>query len=155
MDCFTFLMVFQAIHQASWESLMEGKVLYASLLSSAMLLGSYPMTQIYQHQEDAKRGDQTISRMLGINGTFWFTAIFFSASTGGFVLYFSHYFGWYYALAFMASLMPVLFFFLRWFYQAYRNTNKADFKSTMKLNQLSAICLNIFYVGMGLWLAFG
>ncbi|MGB3075605.1 MAG: UbiA family prenyltransferase, partial [Chitinophagales bacterium] len=47
------------------------------IVSSFFLLGSYPMTQIYQHEEDAKHGDVTLSRMLGIHGTFVFTGIVF------------------------------------------------------------------------------
>lgn len=41
-------------------TIFELKVILVGLLSSALLLGSYPMTQIYQHEEDTKRGDKTI-----------------------------------------------------------------------------------------------
>jgi len=45
-------------------------VLWAAGLITAFLLGVYPLTQIYQHEEDARRGDLTISRLVGIRGTF-------------------------------------------------------------------------------------
>ncbi|MBC7448012.1 MAG: prenyltransferase [Hymenobacteraceae bacterium] len=42
---------------------------------SLLLLGSYPLTQIYQHAEDAARGDRTLSRALGVAGTFRFARL--------------------------------------------------------------------------------
>lgn len=42
---------------------------------SLLLLGSYPLTQVYQHAEDAARGDLTLSRVLGVQGTFRFAQI--------------------------------------------------------------------------------
>ncbi|NJK83733.1 MAG: ubiquinone biosynthesis protein UbiA, partial [Saprospiraceae bacterium] len=74
-----------------------------AILSSLMLLGSYPMTQIYQHEEDAKRGDTTLSLKLGILGTFHFTAITFGLATAGFVAYFISYFD------FQTSLFYIFF----------------------------------------------
>jgi 1,4-dihydroxy-2-naphthoate octaprenyltransferase len=53
----------------------HAKFLYPALLSTCLLLGSYPMTQIYQHEEDARRGDKTFSLLLGIKETFIFTAV--------------------------------------------------------------------------------
>jgi UbiA prenyltransferase family len=43
--------------------------------TSRLLLGSYPLTQVYQHDEDAARGDLTLSRVLGVRGTFRFARI--------------------------------------------------------------------------------
>ena len=37
---------------------------------SVLLASSYPLTQVYQHAEDAARGDLTLSRVLGVRGTF-------------------------------------------------------------------------------------
>lgn len=45
------------------------------LLASLIVLTGYPMTQIFQHQEDQERGDQTLSLWLGTKGTLIFTAI--------------------------------------------------------------------------------
>ncbi len=43
--------------------------------TSLLLMGSYPLTQVYQHEEDAVRGDLTLSRVLGVRGTFRFARI--------------------------------------------------------------------------------
>lgn len=145
---FSFFVIYQGIMQSNWAALLEGKVLYAALLSSTMLLGSYPMTQVYQHEEDARRGDLTLSRLLGIRGTFLFTTIVFSLSSLGYFLYFQHYFGMGYALAFLGVLFPVLAYFMTWFLRVLKDQQAANFKSTMRLNLISALCLNGFFITM-------
>ncbi|WP_045113511.1 UbiA family prenyltransferase [Microscilla marina] len=149
---FTFLIVYQGVALASMTQLMEGKILFAALLSTVLLLGSYPMTQVYQHSEDARRGDLTISRMLGIRGTFLFTGGAFALATMGYVWYFSQYFSIHVAFAFVATLSPVVLFFGWWFWQTLQNPRQANFKNTMRLNLYSAICMNVFFIGLGIWL---
>jgi 1,4-dihydroxy-2-naphthoate octaprenyltransferase len=49
---------------------------YQVALASTLLFGGgYPITQIYQHAEDQKRGDLTLSRFLGARGTLLFTLL--------------------------------------------------------------------------------
>lgn len=45
---------------------------WAMVLSFLLIGAGYPLTQIYQHREDRQRGDQTISLILGIRGTYFF-----------------------------------------------------------------------------------
>jgi 1,4-dihydroxy-2-naphthoate octaprenyltransferase len=122
----------------------------AALLSSWMLLGSYPMTQVYQHAEDSRRGDRTLSLLLGIRGTFVFTLLLFSSAGAGYFFYFWHYYSFTWAVIFESSLLPVVLYFLRWFYRVWVDTSQADFQSTMRLNLISAVCMNGFFVC--LWL---
>lgn len=135
-----------ALYDLGAASLLQKEVLLPALLSSLLLFGAYPMTQIYQHEEDGKRGDKTISRMLGIRGTFIFTASVFSVVGLGFFFFFESRdelgaFG-----LFMFALFPVLVYFSLWMLRAFRDADKADFKSTMRLNFISAICLNAFFM---------
>lgn len=148
---FTFFIVYQGVASAEIEQLLTGKVSYGALLSTVLLLGSYPMTQIYQHEEDARRGDLTISRMLGIKGTFLFTGAAFGLATVGYVWYFTYYFSLIAALVFVVTLLPVVMFFTWWFWQVLRDPAQANFKYTMRLNLFSAICMNIFFIGLGIW----
>ena len=78
------------------------------------------MTQIYQHEEDEKHGDMTISRKLGILGTFYFVSAMFSVVTIGFVLYFLIFFASKYAWTFLAALFPVVAYFFIWFFKYIR-----------------------------------
>ncbi len=143
---FTLIMCYVGINKFSLENIWKASVLIPGLLCSVMLWANYPMTQIYQHEEDGKRGDETFSRMLGIRGTFYFVAGLFGLVSLGFVLYFSAFFSLKYALIFLAALSPVVLYFLYWFLRVYHDESKADYSHTMWLNFLSATSLNFFFV---------
>lgn len=142
---FSFLMSYIGINKFELENLWRTPLLTAALLSSVILWASYPMTQIYQHEEDGKRGDITLSMKLGIRGTFYFAMIFFTLATVGFVLFFSTFYEIRYGYAFTIFMAPVVLFFLYWFSKVWNDLSKANFTNTMWLNLISAICLNGFF----------
>ena len=144
--CFTFLMCYVSINKFEIENLMNIKVVIPAALSTVMLLGNYPMTQVYQHEEDAKHGDKTMSMLLGIRGTFIFVQAVFALATICFVLYFNNFFSSDFSWAFVISLSPVVLFFMIWFYQVWKDSSKADHARTMWLNFISATCLNSFFI---------
>ncbi|MBL0741684.1 UbiA prenyltransferase family protein [Chryseolinea sp. Jin1] len=143
---FTFLMCYVGINKFSLDTTFRLSVLIPAALSTLMLWGNYPMTQIYQHEEDSKRGDKTLSLLLGIRGTFYFVGAVFGLVTLAFVLYFNAYFAPHYALTFLIALAPVVVYFLYWFVQAYRDETQANYQHTMWLNFISATCLNGFFL---------
>lgn len=122
--------------------------LFAGSICSLMLLGSYPMTQIYQHEEDAKRGDKTFSLLLGIRGTFVWTMTVFSIATILFVWYFMIYESIAIAIVYLIVMSPVVIFFLKWMYASWNEDKMANYKSTMQLNLLSSLCFNLFFTGL-------
>jgi 1,4-dihydroxy-2-naphthoate octaprenyltransferase len=142
---FTFLMCYVGINDFGIENLMNARILIPATLSSIILLGTYPMTQVYQHEEDARRGDRTISLMLGIRDTFMFVLVIFTLAAAGYVWYFYSFYELRYGLVFLMSLSPVVIFFLVWFFLVLKNPAKANFSNTMWLNLLSALCLNGFF----------
>jgi len=143
---FTYAMCYVGVNKYSMENIWKAQVLIPGLLSSIMLWANYPMTQVYQHEEDAKRGDKTFSLLLGIRGTFYFVGGVFGIVTVGFIWYFNTYFSSVYAWLFLASLSPVVIYFLYWFYLVLKDEKKADFSHTMLLNFISATCLNAFFL---------
>lgn len=143
---FTFVMCYMGVNNYEFTLALKPAVLIPAFLSSAMLWGNYPMTQVYQHEEDGKRGDQTLSIKLGIKGTFWFVLVMFCMATIGFMMFFTHHFSLHYALMFQLALLPVVVYFLYWFYQVSRDLSKADYTHTMWLNFISATCLNVFFI---------
>lgn len=143
---FTFIMCYIGINNYGLENVGNARVLVPAILSSIILLGTYPMTQIYQHEEDATRGDKTFSLMLGIRGTFIFVLIVFTLAAAGYVIYFYSFYSLWFGEIFLLSLFPVVVFFLIWFYRVWNDPAKANFTNTMWLNFLSALCLNAFFV---------
>ncbi len=143
---FTFLMCYIGINGFGWGNLWQAKVLVPAGLSTLLLLGTYPMTQVYQHEEDAVRGDRTLSLMLGLRGTFWFVLVVFTVATVAYAGYFHFFLADRYVGAFVLALAPVVVYFLVWFYRVYQHPAAANYGSTMWLNFLSATCLNAFFV---------
>lgn len=142
---FTFLMVIVAL-QGSMPGIWNWSVQLPALLTTMLLFGSYPMTQIYQHEEDSKRGDRTMSLILGITGTFHFTALCFTVSVGMYCWYFIHFYEPAIALYFLVALSPVLLFFGWWYWKARKDVSAVNFQHTMQLNLLSSMCLNLFFL---------
>ncbi|MES2518311.1 MAG: UbiA family prenyltransferase [Bacteroidota bacterium] len=145
---FTYFTVIQAIDDIPLSELWQNKYLFPAVLSSLNLLGFYPMTQIYQHEEDAKRGDLTMSRLLGIKGTFIFTASIFLFVTIGFYFYFKDILILNFPAfaVYLLVMAPVLIYFNLWFLKVLKNENQADFHHTMRLNMLGSVCLNLFFI---------
>lgn len=143
---FTFVMCYIGINRFSFENIGKASVLVPGILSSIMLWANYPMTQIYQHEEDSKRGDVTLSLKLGVKGTFYFAAMMFVIATVGFVWYFNTFFQPKYSWIFLIALFPVVAYFLYWFIRALQNEEAVNYTHTMWLNFISATCLNTFFI---------
>ena len=143
---FTVLMVYVGVNREGVAELGQPVVWVGALLTSTMLWGSYPMTQIYQHEEDLKRGDTTLSYQLGVQGTFHFTTVMFLLTIAGFWLYYRTWFVWWEGGLFLLFLLPVLLYFIRWYQRVRADNRYANFQGTMRLNSLSGICLNAFFL---------
>lgn len=128
-------------------SFFDQKSILPALLTSLNLWAFYPITQIYQHEEDAKRGDITMSLKLGIRGTFVFTAILFLVSTVGFFYYFQNTFKPFSSnfLTYLICMAPSLIFYNYWVLKAWSNESLANFHNTMIMNILGSTCLNVFF----------
>lgn len=143
---FTFMMCYIGINDFNLQSGWNQNMFIPGILTSVMLLANYPMTQIYQHEEDLKRGDITLSSKLGIMGTFYFVGSMFTLAIGGFLIYFKFFFDEQYAWVFLIALLPVLSYYFYWFLLVLKDKKNADYKHTMRLNYISATCLNAFFI---------
>ncbi|MEQ9592667.1 MAG: UbiA family prenyltransferase [Cyclobacteriaceae bacterium] len=143
---FAFLMCYVGINGFELTNLAKTSVLLPAGLTSVMLWASYPLTQVYQHEQDAKSGDHTISMKLGIRGTFYFCATVFTLAAIAFFSYFATYHSIKYGWAFIAILSPVVLYFLIWLVRVLKDEKMANFGGTMWMNFVSATCLNIFFI---------
>lgn len=142
---YIFLLSFMASADSSLLNILVGKNIWAASLCSIMLLGSYPMTQIYQHSEDSKRGDKTISLTLGVNGTFLWTTLLFGICMAGFIIFFQTYYGTVTAVVFTLLLLFPMIYFFKWFYLCYTGKRKPSFHFIMRLNLLSSVAFISFF----------
>lgn len=143
---FSFIMCYMGINGYSIANVLQPKVLTPALLTTLMLLANYPLTQIYQHQEDSARGDRTLSLTLGVKKTFIFVMLIFLISISGFVYYLLNFYNAYYLQVFLYSLVPVLIYFLFWMWRSFKDESKANYNSAMWMNFISATCMNFFFI---------
>lgn len=143
---FTFMMCYVGVNDFPLTAAFKQEVMVPALLTSLMLWANYPLTQVYQHEEDLKRGDVTLSSQLGIVGTFYFAASLFTLAIGGLLFYFKFAFAENYAWVFLSSLLPLLVYFFYWFFLIMKSSRNADYVHTMRLNLISGICLNGFFI---------
>jgi 1,4-dihydroxy-2-naphthoate octaprenyltransferase len=112
-----------------------------------LLIGAlYPLTQIYQHEEDKKDGVTSLSYLLGKKLTFVFSLLLFLSAT--FLLYLRfheldelNHFYWY-----LLIMFPVVLFFLYWMMKVWRNSEAANFRNSLLMNVLSTICTTVFFI---------
>ncbi|WP_299291336.1 UbiA family prenyltransferase [uncultured Mucilaginibacter sp.] len=119
--------------------------LLAGLICSCLIGASYPLTQIYQHNEDSHRGDRTLSLLLGYRGSFVFAGCLFVMST---ILCF------YYWNAvnlrtnfyvFLGCALPVFTFFCYWLFLVLKTVLNANFKNAMRMSFISAGCMLVYF----------
>ena len=134
-----------ALDDQNLKSLLQNPtILWGGLIMTLSIWATYPLSQVYQHKEDQERGDLTISRVLGIKGTFIFS---FALS----IVYSTNYFIFLYLLISPIAAATYLFittpgsiYFLHWVIQVWGNQSAADFSKLKNFSLLLALPLNIF-----------
>ncbi|WP_121354483.1 UbiA family prenyltransferase [Flavisolibacter nicotianae] len=136
-----FLLTYHAVTGLTISQVPLLPLFLASLLIGAL----YPLTQVYQHEEDRRDGVTTISYLLGKRGTFVFSMLLFLLATVGmyrlFTLQDKPNFFWLYVFC----LLPVVLFFLYWMGRVWRDEKAADFKNSLRMNLLSTLCTTAFF----------
>ena len=137
-----FYLTYHAAHPQLSINVPPISCFIASLLIGAL----YPLTQVYQHQEDKRDGVTTISYLLGKRGTFLFSMVQFGLAT--FLLYrlfveqgrVNQFF------LYLLILLPVVLFFLYWMRSVWQNEEAASFKNSLRMNLVSTFCTTAFFI---------
>ncbi|MEO7584112.1 MAG: UbiA family prenyltransferase [Ferruginibacter sp.] len=119
----------------------------AAMIAASLLIGGfYPLTQIYQHQQDKEDGVTTLSMLLGYKGTFIFTAVVyvFAVSALAYQLISNHQQNSF--LIIQIFFIPVLVYFIWWFKKVAANNSGANFVYTMRMNVLASVCTNAAFI---------
>ncbi len=145
---YTFLAAYYTISPTAPGPAADPGIFLPAVLCSCNLIAVYPLTQIYQHEEDRKHGDFTYSMLVGIGGTFKHAAVFFTLSFIGFgYLYVSGNHGVYWLL-FGVFMLPSVIFFLYWWRKTAADISEASYRNTMRMNALASAGLNTFFILM-------
>ena len=141
-----FLMVLSVFHPE--QNFKNAFIEYLPLIFvSSLFIGSmYPLSQIYQHKQDNEDGVYTISALLGYRNTFIFSGIQFMLASIIFNYSLFNEGRTIDMIIYNTSQLPVIIFFLIWFYRVIRDHTKADFKHTMQMNIISALSMNTCFI---------
>jgi 1,4-dihydroxy-2-naphthoate octaprenyltransferase len=136
---------FLVMHGAS-----AGKTLQippAGILAAAFLIGGfYPLTQIYQHEQDKEDGVTTLSMLLGYKGTFIFTGLIYVLAVAilAYQLISTQQKNSFFII--QIFFLPVLVYFFWWFKKVASNNSNANFVHTMQMNLLASTCSNAAFI---------
>jgi 1,4-dihydroxy-2-naphthoate octaprenyltransferase len=138
----TFFMVYNGASSSLTTSMP-----WQPAVAAAFLIGGfYPITQVYQHKQDAADGVKTISILLGIRGTFLFCGAMYCIVAG----LLSSYFSSIQQLAVFGLLaiffVPIIVYVSKWINKVWQDDTNADFKHTMQLNWLASTCTNLAFI---------
>jgi 1,4-dihydroxy-2-naphthoate octaprenyltransferase len=137
-----FFMVYHGSHP-----LLSLHVPTLGMISASLLIGGfYPLTQIYQHEADARDNVVTISAQLGLRGTFIFCGILYGIAfiTLAFFLLSSLEIKEF--LVFTTAMLPVLVYFILWAGKVWKNPSNADFRHTMQMNSIASLCSGVGFI---------
>lgn len=149
---FLTVFIFQGalIFFITYHAVQAPQTLHVPLLPciiSSLLIGAlYPLTQIYQHEEDRRDGVTTISLLLGKKGTFVLSMVLFLSAT--FLLFIRFQQSgqmncWY---LFLLMMLPVVLFFLFWMVKVWKEEKEASFKNSLRMNALATLCTSAYFI---------
>lgn len=117
------------------------------IIASILLIGGfYPITQIYQHEQDKADGVSTISMLLGKRGTFVFCGLLYAISFSLLAFHFNAIQSLNSFFVLQLFFIPVIVFFLFWAVQVWKDERNADFKRTMRMNWIASIASNCGFI---------
>ena len=142
---YTFLLVNMSAENLFHLDWFTAQNIECMIIACLLIGGFYPLTQIYQHEEDSSRGDLTISYKLGVNGTFIFSGSLFLVACVVALHYFKFYFNLEQFEVFIVSLIPVIVYYFYWFTTTIKNEALADYKHAMRITFISSSCMIICF----------
>ncbi len=119
---------------------------FAGLICSFLIGATYPLTQVYQHEEDARRGDRTLSRALGIRGSFRFSAVLFLIAAYSLYVYWRNQEQAENFYLFLVCMVPVMTWFLVWYRKTGKDPKEASYGNTTRMTMLSAGMMLVYFM---------
>ena len=143
-----FFIVQSAFNPNVWLSAGFSFYLLPAIITSLFIGSMYPLSQIYQHEQDQRDGVNTISAMLGYRNTFLFAGVQFLLASVLISYLFLKDANWSALSIYGICQLPIILFFLYWFYKVIHNKAEANYTNTMRMNVISALCMNLCFISL-------
>lgn len=126
------------------------------IIAATLLIGGfYPITQIYQHEQDKADGVTTISMLLGKRGTFIFCGLLYTIAFSCLGFYMQSIGAIKQFFILQIFFVPVIVYFLIWAIAVWKDERDANFKRTMRMNWIASVCTNAGFIFLILKKSFG
>lgn len=126
---------------------LDASVLLGMGVSAAMIGASYPLTQVYQHQQDIRDGVRTLSYVLGVRGTFIYAGVLFIIFNALALCYFIVHLGeWKWMLLLLAVTAPAGWFLTKWSSQVWKDKQAANYQNAMMMSKIGSVCMNVMFL---------
>lgn len=131
-------------------SVLDPTAVLGAVAAAGLIVGLYPLTQLFQIDEDRARGDRTVAVAWGVRGSF--AASFASLAVGGLamLLVLGRLFGPVDVLLVGAGLLAELAYLGRWATRFDPADVRANFHRVMRLNVVGATGLGLYLLARGL-----
>ncbi len=136
---------FLVMHGSSMDKTLHVP-LFGMIAASLLIGGFYPLTQIYQHEQDKQDGVNTLSMLLGYKGTFLFTAVVYMLAITALAIQLFSSMQQQSFFIIQLFFLPVLIYFFWWFKKVVDNHAAANFVRTMRMNMLASLCTNAAFI---------
>ena len=120
--------------------------LYAALACSFFIGALFPITQIYQHEDDSFDQVRSMSMLLGKRSTFIFTALMFTFATAFIYMFFKENNTIENFHLYTVFMFPSILFFIIWAVYSFRNPVHIHFLNTMIMLILSSMLINLYFI---------
>lgn len=140
----TFLLVALSVGDTRVADVLNFRIWFPALICGLFVSGFYPLSQIFQHHEDRRRHDTTISMVLGIQGTLYFSLLVLAASIAALFFYFKSILGIGLAMLFFVMVVPAALYLAHWFRAVRKNTSAADYDHATRISILASSGINLF-----------
>lgn len=114
--------------------------------SFCFIASIYPLSQIYQHEQDAKDGIISFSHLIGKQNTFYISGFFFVLALTLLSWHFASLNQYKQILILFICTSPSAFFYLYWINKFFKNKSMANFVHSMKMSIFGSLGLNIFFL---------
>jgi 1,4-dihydroxy-2-naphthoate polyprenyltransferase len=140
-----FIITAYTAQQIPLEKLLFAPGIFIGAISAMLLIAAgYPITQVYQHKQDKADGVTTMSMLLGIRGTLFFAMTLFAI----FALLIPYHYhpNWIYTVLYLVISTPTLLYFYTWIRRIRKRPEEANYRSTMRMNYISAFSMNTYFL---------
>ena len=117
----------------------------AGLICSCLIGANYPLTQVYQHDEDRRRGDTTLSMVLGIRGSFLFAGALFAAAAILLFFYWRNLQQLYNFWIFLPLAASVAAVFFEWYARVRKDHRQANFRNMSRMTLVSGVMMWCYF----------